>query len=174
MSDLSDLSKKRENIRIVITRSPLDNGPRGKILQSTIAVMYGDRTVFSAPVQSTADSNNLGKGDYTLPAGIYEGIFKNKSGSYINPILIFSNDFFIHPDTITNPDMIKTRLEDDKTTNDYMGPFNPTGSKGCQIMETPAFNSMINILHTFGFKTNDTISVEIRDPYKPPKEIRLR
>ena len=120
--------------------------------------MYGDTTIFSAPVQSTADSTKLGEGDYTLPAGKYTGVIYSETGTYLSPIYLKDNMFLIHPD------MIKKRLEDNNTDNDYMGPFNNPGSQGCQIMKTSDFNAMIKFFNKVGFKENDTINVQIVNP----------
>jgi RHS repeat-associated protein len=157
----------RENIHIVITRSPLDNGHNGQYFKSTIAIMFGDTTIFSAPVQSTMDENNpdrLGSNDFTLPAGLYEGRFMDDlySQTYLHPILIFSTDFYIHPDTITNQDMVQARIDEDNPNP--TGPFFTPHSKGCQIMKTSDFNTMINFFNTVGFGYGDKINVEIKNP----------
>jgi len=157
----------RENIHIVITRSPLDNGHNGQYFKSTIAIMFGDTTIFSAPVQSTMDENDpdqLGPNDFTLSAGFYKGTFKgnNYSPTYQSPILIFSTDFYIHPDTITQQTKIDERIKQEKSNP--TGPFMTPGSKGCQIMKTSDFNAMINFFNKVGFKENDTINVQIVNP----------
>ena len=157
----------RENIHIVITRSPLDNGHNGQYFKSTIAIMFGDTTIFSAPVQSTMDENDpdqLGSNDFTLSAGFYKGTFKgnNYSPTYQSPILIYSTDFYIHPDTITQQTKIDERIKQEKSNP--TGPFMTTGSKGCKIMKTSDLIAMINFFNKVGFKENDTISVQIVNP----------
>ena len=157
---LSNMDVK-DRISILILRSKADNGHNGSYFKSTLRVMWGNSSLNKVAVQSTADSlriiqdPDLGR---TIPTGDYNGTLLEKTGTYLNPILITGNDveaneyMLIHPNVVTNPDSPK-----------YPGgPFIPPGSQGCQMLSEDDFNEVMDILQTLGYEIGDTIKIQIR------------
>ena len=174
MSNSSGSLKKQT--KIVVQRSPDDNGNNGNYYQSTLSVMINDDTnLFSAPVQSTADHPKLNNGEAkysggTVDAGIYDGVLLNKSESYNNSIVITGNGIEDKDAVLVHPDAYTAKGE----TNSY-SQYGKPYSTACQILELDNFNKTITTLSNLGFKggtpkteneswcKGDHITIEIKD-----------
>ncbi|MCR4939960.1 MAG: hypothetical protein K5930_07640 [Treponemataceae bacterium] len=166
----------KKQAKIEIQRSPDDNGNNGKYYQSTLSVVINDDVkLFSAPVQSTADHPNLNNGEAkysggTLDAGMYDGVFLNKSGSYMNAIDITGNGVEENDAVLVHPDVFTAKGETDSYSI-YGKPY----SLACQILKLVDFNKTINTLSNLGFRggtpkneneswsKGDHIKIEIKD-----------
>ncbi len=169
----------KKQTKILIQRSPDDDGNNGNYYQSTLSVMIDDDTnLFSAPVQSTADHPKLNNGESkydggTLDEGLYDGIFLNKSGSYNNAIVITGNGIEEKDAVLVHPDAYTAKGE----TESYSQSGKPY-SLACQILQLDNFNKTITTLSNLGFKggtpkteneswcKGDHISIEIKDAPK--------
>lgn len=167
----SQTSGLKDRVAIEIQRSPDDDGNNGKYYQSTMEVTVGDVVLSSVPVQSTADHDLLNTSEDfsggTLDYGEYIGTFLNKSGKYLNAIVISGEgvtdtDILIHPNVFTALGRTTPYRTDKKPQ-----------SRACQISNLEDFNTTIDTLHAIGFaggadgtdsawQRGDTIKIEIK------------
>ena len=153
--DLDLMNYVKENTKIVIERSPKDNGPNGDYYKSTLKIQMGEIVFFEGKVQSTADGASTGPGK-TIPLGNYTGELYNKSASYLNAIhlksndknIVIDNDIFIHPDARTALGFY----------NSY-SKYNKPCSQGCPIEKYETFGSMTFTIKELGFKYGACTSI---------------
>ena len=83
----------KSHTKIVVERSPNDNGENGNYYQSNESVTVYGIKLNQIPVQSTADwQKGVDKGlGRTIPLGEYSGTLLNKSGAYNEAISITGN-----------------------------------------------------------------------------------
>ena len=154
--DLDLMNYVKKNTKIVIERSPKDNGPNGDYYKSTLKIQMGEIVFFEGKVQSTADGASTGPGK-TIPLGNYTGELYNKSASYLNAIhlksndknIVIDNDIFIHPDA-------KTALGD---TTSYSPINRKPCSQGCPIEKYETFGNMTFTIKELGFKYGACTSI---------------
>ena len=146
---------KQERLRVVIERSPDDNGNQGdgvdKYFKSTLKVYDDAILIYSCPVQSTADHPDLNKPNGpvggTLPEGTYTCYPLANSGSYSKPIHIvnqelgagFDCDYLYHPNSYTHG----KKVSGIKWNRGY--------SAGCQVPRLDDYNGFVDVLEDYGF-----------------------
>lgn len=129
----------KENTVIEINRGKNDDGKNGIYYQSSLNVKYEGKTVYTCPVQSTADNEEYVKAGLgrTLPEGEYTATRLNKTPKYLNAVVITSA-YLIHPNAFTG-----------RNSNvEWGAPY----SGGCQIPRLEDFNAFIDTLSALGFR----------------------
>ena len=150
---------KQERLRVVIERSPDDNGNQGdgvdKYFKSTLKVYDDAILIYSCPVQSTADHPDLNKPNGpvggTIPKGKYTCYPVSKSGSHEKPFHIVNeklgvsqeDNYLLHGDVCAYGKY--AGIKSDKHAY----------SAGCQIVSMDNYNALHGIVESYGF-TFDT------------------
>ena len=162
----TDSTSLKDKTEIVIIRKSNPGLYNDKLMIVSGGIVLDSSNVQSEPDHPQLDTADRDSDYYggTLPAGDYTGTLLNASGSYVNPIHLYSDELqemginaaLIHPNAYTNP----VKQAERQAAGQSIGPWNQAYSLACQITGgkeegVDEYNEIVDTLKALGYRFGD-------------------